>query len=268
MGEQNWRQEITAGDFFGNQKKITQINDRRPVVRKPSDLVGPGIAAQATRITDFNDALVTYNGYFSADVGAAHSPAPGERLLGFVVSDSQLGGWQEMRSLDTGVSYRRTFKRAAYDSSVIHWRPWLIAMDSPPEPWIWVGGPAPDDPEFQNGWANYGGAYPPARFKKIGGVVYLDGLVANPSGDSATIFVLPLGYRPTYKTLYPGVIHQRSTTSGPASAGTAHTHVDTAQDMVVRVDIGDDGVVSVSSYGIGSMSTAYLSLSGISFPVV
>lgn len=57
-------------------------------------------------------------------------------------------------------------------------------------------------PAFQNGWANYGGGFSTAAyFKDACGIVHVKGVVA--SGTWAdTIFTLPVGYRPTLRSIF------------------------------------------------------------------
>lgn len=51
---------------------------------------------------------------------------------------------------------------------------------------------------FQNGWSAYTGNadYSVARYKKINGVVHIEGLVSGGSAGNAVICTLPTGYRP------------------------------------------------------------------------
>ena len=56
------------------------------------------------------------------------------------------------------------------------------------------------DATYQNGWTTYGGAYSQARYKKIGSVVYIDGLVKAGTIGQA-VFTLPSGFRPTKRQL-------------------------------------------------------------------
>lgn len=126
MSQQNWGIEVDAIDYFGHQKKQLQVADRRPVIRTPSDLVGPGIASAAIRITDFNDLLATFNGYYSADIEAASAPNDTDQFIGHVVMDDELGGRQVFTSLDTGEEYTRVFLRSPSDPDFIAfgaWRP-------------------------------------------------------------------------------------------------------------------------------------------------
>lgn len=118
------RIEVDGGDYFGHQKKKLQFADRRPVIRRPSDLVGPGIAANSVRITDFNDLLATFNGYFGADEGAANAPTSTQAYVGTTTSDSLIGGAQVFYGMEDQASYRRVFTRSPLDPSAIFWGDW------------------------------------------------------------------------------------------------------------------------------------------------
>lgn len=126
MADQNWRTEVNAQDFFGNQKKQASLDNRRPVIRKPSDLVGPGIAANAIRLDDFNDHLATYDGFFSADVGALNAPNSTDAFVGTVTSDADLGGVQTFAGLTTQAAYQRVFNRNPSDEATIYWGSWEV----------------------------------------------------------------------------------------------------------------------------------------------
>src|SRR6478752_2320563 len=93
--ERNWREDTNAETYFGHQQKQVNLADRRPVIRTASDLVGPGIDSNTVRITDYNDLLATFNGYYSSLAGAASAPNATEDFVGVVISDSALGGRQE-----------------------------------------------------------------------------------------------------------------------------------------------------------------------------
>jgi len=125
--QQNWRTGVTAGDYLLHQKKQGQIDNRRPVIRKASDLVGPGIAATAVRISDFNDTLATFDGFFSADTDAINGPGGGdEAFVGTVVSDAELGGRQTFAGLTSGDAYQRVFTRNPMDATAIYWGSWEL----------------------------------------------------------------------------------------------------------------------------------------------
>lgn len=120
----NWRTQVGADQFFGDQKKQSAVESRRPVIRKASDLVGPGIGSAAVVIADFNNQLATYNGYFSAEVGALNAPNDTEQFVGFVTQDATMGGVQTFTGLDSGTEYRRIFKRNPSDYDFLYWGSW------------------------------------------------------------------------------------------------------------------------------------------------
>ena len=121
---QDWRIETNSSDYFAAQKKRLATDERRPAIRKASDLVGPGIAEAAVRITDFNDVLATFNGYFSAEPGALFAPNTSDSFIGSVINDATLGGVQEFTSLVSGNVYRRPFLRNPSDESSVSWSAW------------------------------------------------------------------------------------------------------------------------------------------------
>ena len=80
--------------------------------------------------------------------------------------------------------------------------------------WIFVGDTGA--PAFENSWQDYDGdytegGYGSCRFRKINGVVYLEGLATSGTVGS-TIFTLPAGYRPF------GIVITHSLTSGNGSS--------------------------------------------------
>lgn len=87
------------------------------------------------------------------------------------------------------------------------------------------------EPAFANSWANYGGTNRVAMFYKDStGRVHIEGLVKN--GTAATVFVLPVGYRPTAK------VFQRSWD------GTTSSAVVTTVDASGNVAIENAGATS------------------------
>lgn len=131
-GEQNWTIETNAEDYLKTQKKKAEVADRRPVIRKPSDLVGPGIAAEAISLADFRNELALFNGSFSAAPGALDAPNSTDPFVGTVIGDPILGGLQSFTSLTTGDEYKRTFSRAPFDPLAIDWGIWRRTINPLP----------------------------------------------------------------------------------------------------------------------------------------
>lgn len=121
---QDWRIQTNGEDYLRAQNKRVNLENRRPVIRKASDLVGPGIGAEAVKITDYNDILATFNGYYSSDPGALYAPNDSEAFIGSVIMDSVLGGIQTFISLVSGNEYRRTFLRNPSDETSISFGVW------------------------------------------------------------------------------------------------------------------------------------------------
>ena len=68
--------------------------------------------------------------------------------------------------------------------------------------WRYVG--AGGQPTFQNAWGNYGSGFVGARFRKIGSVVYIEGVISGGSNGNE-VFTLPAGYIPSFTLQVPGL---------------------------------------------------------------
>jgi len=107
--------------------------------------------------------------------------------------------------------------------------------------WHYVGGSG--EITFQYSWVNYNsnsGTYQTARFTKIDGIVYVEGLVKNGSSATSIILVLPPGYRPAKRLM-----------TSTFSAGGA-----------TRIDVQSTGAMLMST----GASTTWASIT-MSFPV-
>jgi hypothetical protein len=98
-------------------------------------------------------------------------------------------------------------------------------------------------PTLLNGWANFGGGYQAARYRRlVSGQVEIQGLVAGGTGPPQTIFTLPVGYRPAKALIFATI----------ANAG-----------VVARLDVvGPAGNVNWVAGG----TNAYLSLNCTFYP--
>jgi hypothetical protein len=110
-------------------------------------------------------------------------------------------------------------------------------------------------PTLTNSWVDYGAPWTTAGYRRDGNRVTLKGLIKNGTVGSS-VFTLPVGYRPGADMHVPA--HSSSTTTGAASAGTAHTH-----------PVTDKGGLNVYANGqvtprTGSSNTNF-SVDGISF---
>jgi len=91
-------------------------------------------------------------------------------------------------------------------------------------------------------WANYGGSYAVAAYKKVGDLVFIRGLVVRSSGADTLIATLPSGYRP----------------------GSYHLYATSGDDAFARIDIENDGEIRLQT----GTAAVYVSLNGFCFSVV
>lgn len=75
-GSVQWRIPIEAEDWVNNVEKRIMHSERRPTVRTAADLLGPGIAPFAVEISDWNDEVTAFNGFWWSQPGAINSPDP------------------------------------------------------------------------------------------------------------------------------------------------------------------------------------------------
>ncbi len=125
----NWPTPVDAGDYFRHEQKKVAIEERRPVIRRASDLVGPGIAASAVRITDWADTLATFNGYYASLAGPTGAPTGTEAYLGYTVMDAEVGGTQVVTGMTSGIEYKRIFTRNPADPEFVTWGAWVKERD-------------------------------------------------------------------------------------------------------------------------------------------
>lgn len=123
MSEANWPVPATLEAYLSQQQRKSAIADRRPVIRRPGDLMGPGLAALAIPVNDLDDPLAQFNGFFSVTSGALHAPSAGS-FVGYTASDGDLGGVQMLTRLSDGVTYSRVFNRAPSDPDYVVWGAW------------------------------------------------------------------------------------------------------------------------------------------------
>lgn len=85
---------------------------RRPLVKKASDLMGPGLAPQAVEIPDWNGPETEFNGLYVSRPGALHTPDSAKWWIGLNIAQPGGYGIQKVwdyRSGGTPVSHVRSF---------------------------------------------------------------------------------------------------------------------------------------------------------------
>lgn len=121
--------------------------------------------------------------------------------------------------------------------------------------WKYVG--AVDQPAFATSWSNYGDPFQEARFRKVDGTVYLEGLVKTSSGSAGPIFVLPEAFRPLKNHLYAAAVsgiytsENGDTTTSSETTGGTHTHT-----VPTKTTLGPNNDTVVHSHDIAGYSVA------------
>ena len=183
--------------------------------------------------------------------GGAHNNTQPTIILNYIIkatSDLARGGWYNsstpdlVTSLPTNpfngqeVYLQQTVASTVYQTAKRY--------DASTATWYDTGAvskPAWISPTFVNGWANYGGGYDTAGYLNTpDGMVILKGLLNGASKTSDIPFVLPAGYRPSGRKLFP------------ATSGEPWT--------VSRIDVDTSGNVYANRTG-----NTWVGLDGVSF---
>lgn len=186
--EQNWRIPTDATDYLLHRQKQGDLEQRRPNIRQASDLVGPGIGAYAVRLTDFDDVLATFNGFFSSLPGALNAPNSTGTFVGMTAVDSEMGGVQVFTEMESGDEYRRTFQRYPGDESVILWGTWQGEEET--------GGIVPtavDTPNYRVTSVPAGTTFTPLRVPEIDGIGLTDTFESTYAASGVALNILRPG---------------------------------------------------------------------------
>lgn len=116
----------------------------------------------------------------------------------------------------------------------------IQAMFHPAVVAVGGGGGAP---AFAGAWANQGGAFLPVGYRKVGQEIYLEGHAALAAGGAATIFTLPVGFRPAAEVRFACPVNNTA--------------------AVATVSVTAAGVVA--TIGAGYPASGNLGLNGIRF---
>lgn len=167
--------------------------------------------------------------------------------------DSKTATWV-IKTGDTGFAAGARVLRLSYSAAIAYFGNdvgYIMVQDIGP-----VAGASPIvDPTpawntltLTSPWANYGGAWQVAQYRKVGDIVYLRGLIANTTNQLSTLATLPAGYRPTFDNIF--MVEYAAPTLGFA-----------------RLDVTTGGAINVSAFSNAGTNVPWLTLSQISFSV-
>lgn len=116
----------------------------------------------------------------------------------------------------------------------------LLALLTPGT-WVNISASGGAAPAFNSPWANYGGVFSPARFRReAGDVCRMQGLVQG-GAIGASIFTLPIGFRPV---TYARSFQQVQATTAPSFIG--YVDVTPAGTVLPTVTAGSGVLVAVN----------------------
>lgn len=179
MSDQNWVVPTDALEFFSQQNRRIGQEERRPSVRKASDLLGPGIAPYAVPLTDFNSDMAAFNGLFIAEPStpyANNGPDNTKWWVGQTVADQFNGGWQMFSTFQPAdlVGGRHTIMVRSFslapDSNARFYSDWQILGGDSDTGWIM--------PTLNAGWTT---TSTKGLYKVKAGILYLNLVVAKTS---------------------------------------------------------------------------------------
>lgn len=213
MSDQNWVVPTNAQEFFSQQNRRLGQEERRPSVRKASDLLGPGIAPYAVPLTDFNSDMAAFNGFFIAEPSAPDlngGPDNTKWWIGQTIADQFNGGWQmfsTFQSADLVAGRHRIMVRSfalAPDSNTRFYSDWQALVGG--TDWTYVTS-------FSGTWSAVSGF--PIQYRMDDNQNLIMRGLATGGVAGSTIFTLPAAYRPP-RILRPSV-YVHSSLSGICS---------------------------------------------------
>ena len=126
-GESNWRIPTDAEAYFSQQEKKVAWEERRPRIRKASDIMGPALGPSAIQLDDLDGEVAAFNGMYLVQPGALSSPDPTKWWAGTTIADRETGGTQYLSTFLPGdtphVQMRRGFAISG-DGAVRQFSPW------------------------------------------------------------------------------------------------------------------------------------------------
>lgn len=193
---QNWTIPTDAFGAMQAQEKRLSHEERRPRITKASDLMGPGLAAQAVTLEDLTSDTASFNGFWYVPTGAVGSPDDTKEWMGFTIANRTDGGVQVLWTFNNADAPHATMQRG-FDYAVSGGTRFYSV-------WAAAGGSGGEEDRIAlpttAGWTV--NASIPAYYRKISPtLVKLGGeVLRTPAADISTsnsqFASLPVGYRP------------------------------------------------------------------------
>ena len=85
---------VTHQDWMNDAQRRMAAQERRRHISTAAELLGPGVAPQAVRVTDWNDEVFAFNGFYYCETGALNSPDDTKAWIGYSLADPDGNGVQ------------------------------------------------------------------------------------------------------------------------------------------------------------------------------
>lgn len=202
--DNNWTVPTDLGTYLDQQARRQGQEERRPQIRKASDLLGPGFAPFAVPVDDLDDDVAAFNGLFITAPGAANTPDITKWWVGETIATQANGGTQTFSTF-----------RALDAPHITMMRGFEVAPDS--------------SQRFYSAWQEMGGGGDPVvRYEpvevfpispftsgvvvltRVGDVVYCTGSIVRATGSSTSwtpaLQAIPVGLRPAIDYVTPAMV--------------------------------------------------------------
>lgn len=121
----NWRYQIDADDWMRHMEKRVMAEERRPVIRDASDLLGEGFDTTAHQTFDWNGDPQRLNGYWWSDENLVlNSPDDTKSWMGFTEGNDQGEGIQVVWTMEDNL-LEQWQRRFSTENEVTTYSPWV-----------------------------------------------------------------------------------------------------------------------------------------------
>lgn len=110
--------------WMRSTEKRLMHEERRPIVRRASDLLGPGFAPYAVQTLNWNSDETQFNGLFFSEVGAENSPDNSMFWIGSVTATRDGRGVQEVWTFDGAEPLHYTRSWVTGNNPIPTWSAW------------------------------------------------------------------------------------------------------------------------------------------------
>lgn len=133
-------------DWMRSTEKRLGHEERRPIVRRASDLLGPGFAPYAVHTVNWNSEETQFNGLFYSETGAENTPDNSMTWIGTVIATRDGRGVQEVWNFDGPEPLHYTRSWTTGNNPIPTWTAWTAVASGgaaeghlhPPDAYIHV----------------------------------------------------------------------------------------------------------------------------------